>query len=241
MTVQKRLGHYTIPLKRDMKPTGVGRNLQICGDPGLCSRAVNMIYSKPFPDGTIKTRGSGFGSVSWSRWGAGRERRRQRGPGTWQGLRVPMGTPCWGQPNLEPCGCSRSEQGSCSCPRDAQVPSALWGCSSPLCAPGMLSISVAPVAGNVGCVLCRITLKSRAPLQSLSGLAWKQARVSAVMSTCCARDEALPSGCCPCRGWGHTGGPRRSGGRRCLPPCCSLTLALIWVFPTLSVYFFIYL
>lgn len=28
------LGHYTIPLKRDMKPTGVGRNLQICGDPG---------------------------------------------------------------------------------------------------------------------------------------------------------------------------------------------------------------
>lgn len=98
------LGHYTIPLKRDMKPTGVGRNLQICGDPGLCSRAVNMIYSKPFPDGTIKTRGSGFRRVSWSRWGAGRERRRQQGLGTWQELHVPWGTPRWGQPNLEPHG-----------------------------------------------------------------------------------------------------------------------------------------
>lgn len=74
------LGHYTIPLKRDMKPTGVGRNLQICGDLGLCSRAVNMIYSKPFPDGTIKTRGSSFGSVSRSRQGAGQGAEEAAGP-----------------------------------------------------------------------------------------------------------------------------------------------------------------
>lgn len=87
------LGHYTIPLKRDMKPTGVGRNLQICGDPGLCSLAVNMIYSKPFPDGTIKTRGSGFASVSWSHWGAGR-----RGGGSVARAARASGTSCRGQP-----------------------------------------------------------------------------------------------------------------------------------------------
>lgn len=178
MTVQKRLGHYTIPLKRDMKPTGVGRNLQICSDPGLCSRAVNMIYSKPFPDGAIKTRGSGFGSVSWSRWGAGREQRRQRSPGTWQGLHVPMGTPCWGRPNSEPCRCSRSEQGSCSCPGDALVVSVLWGCSGPLCVPGMLSISAAPVTGSMGCVVCGITLESKAPL----GCVWPGLAVGARVS-----------------------------------------------------------
>ena len=59
-------GHDTIPLQRDTKPTGVDRNLQICGDPGLCSLTVNMIYAKPFPDGTIKTRGSRFNSISQS-------------------------------------------------------------------------------------------------------------------------------------------------------------------------------
>ena len=213
------LGHYTIPLKRDMKPTGVGRNLQICGDPGLCSHAVNMIYSKPFPDGTIKTRGSGFGSVSWSCWGAGRERRRQRGPGAWQGLHVPRGTPRWGQPNFEPRGRAGSEQGSCACPGDAQVPSV---------PPGMLGITVAPVAGSAWCVLCRVTLQSGALFQSSSGPAWKQACVSAnERRWCCARGEGssqqLPAreGCCPGHssgrpgdGWGHMGGRRRSSGRR---------------------------
>lgn len=116
MTVQEHLGHYTIPLKRDMKPTGVGRNLQICGDPELCSRAVNMIYSKPFPDGTIKTRGSGFGNVSWSRLGC------RGGLGTWQRL---QGHPAGDRQVLSPTG-SYTCPGGCSgplrAPRDAQHP-----------------------------------------------------------------------------------------------------------------------
>ena len=125
------LGHYTIPLKRDMKPTGVGRTLQICGDPGLCSRAVNMIYSKPFPDGTIKTRGSGFGSVSRSCWGAGRERGRQRGPGTWQGPHVPWGCPTGDSQILSPAG----EPGPSRAPArpgGAEVPCVPRGCSASL-------------------------------------------------------------------------------------------------------------
>lgn len=114
------LGHYTIPLKRDMQPTGVGRNLQICGDPGLCSLAVNMIYSKPFPDGTIKTRGSGFVSVSWSHWGAGRT-----GAGGVARAARASGTSCRGQPR----------------PRlRAGLPRA----------PGMLGVGAAPTTGVFG-------------------------------------------------------------------------------------------
>lgn len=135
------LGHYAIPLKRDMKPTGVGRTLQICGDPGLCSRAVNMIYSKPFPDGAIKTRGSGFGSVSWSRRGAGREQRRQRGPGTWRGLHVPSGHPAGDSRTLSPAGelslsgapprTSAALRPACVT-GGAQDPLCPWGCPAPL-------------------------------------------------------------------------------------------------------------
>lgn len=39
--------------------------------------------------------------------------------------------------------------------------------------------------------------------------------------------------------WAMAGDTRAPGGG--LLPCRSLTLALIWLFPTLSVYFFIYL
>lgn len=120
VTVAAALGHYTIPLKRDMQPTGVGRNLQICGDPGLCSLAVNMIYSKPFPDGTIKTRGSGFVSVSWSHWGAGRT-----GAGGVALAARASGTSCRGQPR----------------PRlRAGLPRA----------PGMLGVGAAPTTGVFG-------------------------------------------------------------------------------------------
>lgn len=42
-------------------------------------------------------------------------------------------------------------------------------------------------------------------------------------------------------GRGHRDRRRRSGGQRRLSPCDSLTMALVWLFPTLSVYYCIYL
>lgn len=177
-----------------------------------------MIYSKPFPDGTIKTRGSGFGSVSWSRWGAGGER---RGPGVWQGPHVP-----WGHPGDRQILNSAGDMGLSRAPTPAPGPVCAPGCSAP------------PFPRCRKCVRGRNASKQSRVFQRSSGPAWNR------LST----GEALPSSRQRGREGGRDlAGPAvRAGDRRAardapvaggaLSPCGSLTPPLIWLFPTLSLY-----
>lgn len=108
------------------------------------------------------------------------------------------------------------------------------GRSGPVRAPGTLSIAVAPVARSVWCVLCRITLKSRALVVAVVRLAWKQACVSANEQHCCVHGGRLLTRdcCCPGRssgrpgdGWGCAVGRRRSAAPRVPHPSSCLAFS----------------
>lgn len=174
-----------------------------------------MIYSKPFPDGTIKTRGSDFGSVSWSHWGADRE---WRGPGMWQGLHVPWGRPAGDSRILNSAGeLGLSRACADSCPG---VPGPICApvCSGPLCPPECSALLFAPAAGNV---FGAVTLQSRAVFQRSSGPAWNRECLSAVQGGGSSQQPPAREGpwpghrsSCPGSSWGQAGGQRSFSGWR---------------------------
>lgn len=170
-----------------------------------------MIYSKPFPDGTIKTRGSDFGSVSWSHWGADRE---WRGLGMWQGLHVPWGRPAGDSRILNSAG----ELGL------SRAPTRAPGCQVPSVPRGAQVPSVPQSAQHCCCPCCRKCVwGSNASKQSRVPALIRSSLESGVPERCAGgrlfpavREGPWPGrrSSCPGSGWGQAGGQRSFSGWR---------------------------